>query len=395
MPRQYLPFDDTWGMQVELPVSLAVRTGGNVWTCGQCDLDANGRPRHAGDLAAQTPVVMAHLLRALADAGAAPGSPLFVHACYVTGGEVDEHAWREQILACLPPGTDAVLALTPLAALGYPGMRTEIDAVAADAVPAPPTAVAGGRTRLLDACRLGSLVYTADIDAPGSGGTAASLLAQLGRALQTCGSGLEHVVKLHLGHADTLSPASVDEAETALADGLVAGGVTVLPVFTRVPLPRLPARGGLRLQATALAGDAAAEPRRLVTAAEAGWSRAGAADWPQALAVAGRVFLGMQLPLDDAGAVLHEGDMAAQTRLVMDRTSALLEGFGASCQALAKMHTWYVGDARADDLHATLTVRAGYFCRPSCPSTGLPLPALLPAGALVAVDGVAVLEDDA
>lgn len=396
MQRRYLPFDGSWSMQVDLPVSLAVSTAGNVWTCGQCDLDASGRARNDGDLDAQTSAVMEHLLRVLHDGGAANRTPLFVHACYVTDGSVDEQAWREHLLGCLPAGTDAVLALTPLQALGYAGMATEIDAVAASQEAQPPEQPASKmqslRARLLDACRLGALVYTADVDAPGTGAPVAAALAQLGRALETCDTDLTQVVRLELAHDPHLALADVDAAESALAAGLREAGATTLPVLVRVPKPHLPARGRLRLHAVALAGDAAREPRRMIATDEVDWRRPGAADWPHALAVDGRVFVGMQLPLDASGRVRHDGDMAAQTRLVMDRMQQLLAAFGAGCQDLAKMHTWYVGGAGADDLHATLCVRAGYFRKPACPSTGLPLPGLSPPGALVMVDGIAVPE---
>ena len=393
--RRYLPFDGSWGMRVALPVSQAVVVGGNAWTCGQCDLDPGGGTRHAGDRLAQTGPVMTHLMRVLTTAGVLPGAPLHIHAFYVDDDTIDESAWAAQLMEQLPPDTAAALYLTPLAALGYPGMVTEIDAVASVTPTSDTGGETGGQSGAVDACRVGDLVYSAGLDA-GIGApavAAATLLGRLEQAFRSAGASIADVVKLNLLHEAALDTQDLTAIETTLAAGLVAAGCRVPPVFSIVPLARLPAAGGWRLQGIALTGAAAAAPRRSLTAGDVDWRRSGAGAWSEALVAERRVFVGMQLPVDAAGEVVHRGDMSAQTRLVMDRLSELLARFGASAQQLVKMNTWYVGGADPADLHSNLCVRAEYFRKPACPSTGVPVPGLCPAGALLMVDGIAVLDD--
>ena len=300
--RRYLPFDGSWGMRVALPVSQAVVVGGNAWTCGQCDLDPGGGTRHAGDRLAQTGPVMTHLMRVLTTAGVLPGAPLHIHAFYVDDDTIDESAWAAQLMEQLPPDTAAALYLTPLAALGYPGMVTEIDAVASVTPTSDTGGETGGQSGAVDACRVGDLVYSAGLDA-GIGApavAAATLLGRLEQAFRSAGASIADVVKLNLLHEAALDTQDLTAIETTLAAGLVAAGCRVPPVFSIVPLARLPAAGGWRLQGIALTGAAAAAPRRSLTAGDVDWRRSGAGAWSEALVAERRVFVGMQLPVDAA-----------------------------------------------------------------------------------------------
>ena len=54
MRRQHVMSEGLWSMQVEVPYPKAIRCGEMVFTCGQCDLDADGKPLRPGDLLAQT-----------------------------------------------------------------------------------------------------------------------------------------------------------------------------------------------------------------------------------------------------------------------------------------------------------------------------------------------------
>ena len=54
MSRQFIPFDETYRVPVDVRVSRGVRTGKSLFICGQMDLDQHGQVRNPGDLSAQT-----------------------------------------------------------------------------------------------------------------------------------------------------------------------------------------------------------------------------------------------------------------------------------------------------------------------------------------------------
>jgi enamine deaminase RidA (YjgF/YER057c/UK114 family) len=123
--RVYVPFDDAWAMQVEPRVSQAVRVGGFGATCGQCDLDARGRPLHAGELWPQVEAVARHLRRRLEQAGASPRQVRRLEAFYV--GPVDEDELAAAL--CEAVGGEPDVLLVPIPYFYYPGMRIELDAI--------------------------------------------------------------------------------------------------------------------------------------------------------------------------------------------------------------------------------------------------------------------------
>jgi enamine deaminase RidA (YjgF/YER057c/UK114 family) len=123
--RVYVPFDDAWAMQIEPRVSQAVRVGGFGATCGQCDLDGSGEPRHADELWPQVEAVCRHLRRRLDQVGARVDDIRRLEAFYV--GPVDERelsvALREGV------GGRPDVLLVPIPYFYYPGMRIELDAI--------------------------------------------------------------------------------------------------------------------------------------------------------------------------------------------------------------------------------------------------------------------------
>ena len=102
-----------------------MRVGGFGATCGQCDLDAAGRPLHAGELWPQVETVTAHLLRRLEQVGARPDEVRRLEAFYV--GPADEPRLRGVLRDATNPDVDVLLV--PLPYFYYPGMRIELDAM--------------------------------------------------------------------------------------------------------------------------------------------------------------------------------------------------------------------------------------------------------------------------
>jgi enamine deaminase RidA (YjgF/YER057c/UK114 family) len=122
--RIYVPFDDAWGMQIVPRVSQGVRIGRFGATCGQCDLDAAGQPRHPGELWPQVEVVGRHLRRRLEQVSARPDRVRRLEAFYV--GPADEERLRTAL--CEELGSETDVLLIPLEHFYYPGMLIELDA---------------------------------------------------------------------------------------------------------------------------------------------------------------------------------------------------------------------------------------------------------------------------
>jgi enamine deaminase RidA (YjgF/YER057c/UK114 family) len=101
------------------------------------------------------------------------------------------------------------------------------------------------------------------------------------------------------------------------------------------------------------------------------------------------VFIPGQLSTDQDGGVLHRGDIAAQTRLVMTRLGAELERARSGFSDLVKVTVHYVGTARPENLHRNLEIRSQFYAPPGPSSTGVPVTRLEPDGALIVVEAIA------
>ncbi len=106
---------------------------------------------------------------------------------------------------------------------------------------------------------------------------------------------------------------------------------------------------------------------------------------------AGRtVFTAGACPLDDSGAVVAVGDVAAQTDRVMQNLVLALRAAGAQLTDVAKS-TVYVASNHRDDLVAAWDVVRRHFGDHDAPSTLLGVGALGYPHQLVEVEAVAVL----
>lgn len=111
--------------------------------------------------------------------------------------------------------------------------------------------------------------------------------------------------------------------------------------------------------------------------------------YSQAIRAGGWVFLSGQIPLDPATGVLVDGDIAAQTRRVLDNLKAVLDASGSGLDQVVKT-TIYLRDI--NDFPTVNQVYGTYF-------TGLP-PARatvevsnLPKNARVEIDAVALVRE--
>ncbi len=110
-----------------------------------------------------------------------------------------------------------------------------------------------------------------------------------------------------------------------------------------------------------------------------------------AVVPAGRtVYTAGACPLDDEGAVVAPGDVAAQARRVMENLVVALSASGAGLADVAKS-TVYVASSDRDDLVAAWDVVRAAFGQHDAPSTLLGVAMLGYPDQLVEVEAVAVL----
>jgi enamine deaminase RidA (YjgF/YER057c/UK114 family) len=109
---------------------------------------------------------------------------------------------------------------------------------------------------------------------------------------------------------------------------------------------------------------------------------------------AGRtVYAAGACPLDDAGAVVGPGDVAAQARRVVENLVVALAAAGAGLADVAKSTVYVASADRADLVAAWEVVRAAFGAH-DAPSTLLGVAMLGYPDQLVEVEAVAVLPPD-
>ena len=109
--------------------------------------------------------------------------------------------------------------------------------------------------------------------------------------------------------------------------------------------------------------------------------------YSQAVRVGNMVFVSGQIPVDPATGAIVEGDIAAQTRRVMDNIGAILKAGGASFDHVVRT-TVYLADM--NDFAAMNAVYGEYFAAPAPARTTIQA-ARLPRDLRVEIDVIAVL----
>ena len=371
---------ECWHFDFEVPVSLSDRYGRMISIAGSVALDARGRQRAPGDLAAQSDLVAREVRMTVEGAGAAPDAIARLVAFYVEDGRCGVDEMLSRLRAGLPGADDASLTALPLRNLAFPGMMLEVEGYAfADGARALPRDVP--RSGVV---RVGGVTFVdGRASAPAAGGDletqAAASFARLADALALAGLQRSDVVRLDVRYASPGGMADLERVGRALARGFEKPG----PAISFVPLPSLSRPGRL------VELDAIAMPGTKEVIDESSWSW-GAWPFSQALACGDAIFVGGQVAFDARRALLHPGDVVGQTRLVMDRIVALIGHFGATANDVMKVGCWYRGGADVAVLRRNADVRTSYFTRPGPTSTGVPVDALLHDEALVQIDVVAM-----
>jgi enamine deaminase RidA (YjgF/YER057c/UK114 family) len=393
-------------MPVEIPYAMAVQAGELIFTCGQCDFDAQGRVLNPGDLWAQTASEIGHLERVLAELDAGLEDLVRLTVFYVSDGGLDEDDYLARIGALLPKGPGPVVVLLPLPYFYYAGMMVEIDAVAmltpdggrlARAVAAPPSAPPLAPP-FVHGLRCGEMIFlgshgpreaSGTVARPGEvGAQTGAVLEALAATLEGFGAGLDDAVKVNTYYTAAASVADWQSNASLRAAAFPDPG----PAATGIPLPALwPPGATIRMELTAMLGTAGSALPRQHFRPEGHW------DWPtpmpftMALRCRDMVFVGGQVSLDAEGRVLDAGELEPQTRASMAYLERALEGFGMGFDEVVKVNTYYRGGVDDGRLHQNLAIRSGHFRRPGPASTGVAVPALAYPGLEIEIEAVAVV----
>lgn len=112
----------------------------------------------------------------------------------------------------------------------------------------------------------------------------------------------------------------------------------------------------------------------------------------QAIAATGRmVFVAGQIPLDpETGAIVGEGDIAAQTERSLQNLKAILEAAGATLSDVVKTSVFL---KNMNDFAAMNAVYAQYFDEATAPARAAVEVARLPKDVLVEIECIAVVGD--
>lgn len=110
----------------------------------------------------------------------------------------------------------------------------------------------------------------------------------------------------------------------------------------------------------------------------------------QAVKVGDMIFVSGQLARDRDGQVVGKGDMAAQTRQVIENIRAILREAGAELRHVVKLTAFMTDMARAKEAWA---VREAYFRDHPPASTGVEVSRLTHPDFLIEIEAIAVVHD--
>ena len=160
--------------------------------------------------------------------------------------------------------------------------------------------------------------------------------------------------------------------------------------YVELPAPRLAPEHVVRVDGWAVCPQTQSSGERRILRLDAPWRRPGRSAHVDGVRSGDIVFLSSQLALDDDGAVVHLGDLNAQTRLCIERTRALLAHAGLGLDHMVKQTTCFFGEADPKDIVTNQTLRSSFYREPAGASTGVPLADFGVPGVLAAIDTIAM-----
>lgn len=202
---------------------------------------------------------------------------------------------------------------------------------------------------------------------------ARTTIANIGKALNGVGAGIASVAKLNTYYVGFGTTEDWSMAARVRSDAFTKPG----PGATGVPVPG-PYPDGLLLRQEAIA---LVDPDGTPAHRDTSWPE-GVWDWPipvsfeQGLKLNDLLILGGQISASTTGEAVHPGDLAAQAREVMETISAILAGFDATCDDLAKVTVMYATKGGRSDLDTVIAAISPFF------RNGLPAFTMVPLARL-------------
>ncbi|MGF7162583.1 enamine deaminase RidA (YjgF/YER057c/UK114 family) [Rhodoligotrophos appendicifer] len=221
-------------------------------------------------------------------------------------------------------------------------------------------------------------------------GQARATMDNIKASMQDVGVGLQSVVKLntyYVGHGTT---SDWSMAARVRSDAFDKPG----PGATGVPVPGPYPRGLLlRQEAIAIANDDGSPKHRDTSWPDGVW------DWPipvsfqQGIKLDDLIVLGGQVSASVKGEAVHPGDLAAQTRRVMETIETILGGFGRTdCNCLAKLTILYATNGDPTDERTILDIVRPFFPEAMPTLTLIPLARLGFEGIEIEIEGIGVVK---
>ena len=398
-PRAYSWPKGHWDWYRHLAFKHGVRAEQFIHVGGQVDKTSGGDPLHPDDLPTQIEVVVRHIDTVLREFACSLADTVKLTAFYAPGDGVDESWFVEAVAAAYrangvaAPRSGPVLVPVPLPWLALPGMRVEIEAVAMrgeygqllERDSSSPAGVPELPAPFNHALRCGGHVFVGGQSAAGgAAGSGALSHERLTDALGKLGAMRTDLVRLCAWYAtETRNAVRADDFERHVAPLECA--------YVELPAPRLAPEHVVRVDGWAVCGEAGSPAARQVLRLASPWRRPGRTAHVGGVSIDGIVFLSSQLALDADGAVVHPGDLNAQTRLCMERTRALLAKAGLGLDHMVKQTSCFFGDADPKDIVTNQTLRSSFYREPAGASTGVPLADFGEPGVLAAIDTIAMV----
>jgi len=343
----FLPFSETWQMRIDIPYSLMVRDGDQMWSCGQCPLTREGAVMAPGDLQAQAGILADFIDGFACDMGMTGSDVSRLTVYYIEEDAKDGASLITLFRAKF--GADTLIRLIKVPHFYYDGMRLEVDVYATtqsrrfvrhESADLPGLAV--------EALQLPGGVW-ANVQIPQSAQTAGT--ARLSLALSALCEAAGVVQSEILSELWTLGTPKMAPALQAVRDlGLAAPRLSVVNASTPDPV--------LSGEITTCTGGG----RRIVRVIDTGhatveltFSRMGAEFGLTAAVTSG--------PADNLG----------QMRETMRATAILLRAEGLSFDLVRKVTNLYVAGSSAEELHDNMAIRNEYYSKPGPGSTGIPV----------------------
>lgn len=407
LPRRYLSPSGHWRLGPHVTNnSQGIACGRMIFVAGQVDLDEAGRLCHSGDLAVQTRAVMDYVGRVLAEAGAEKSDLVKLTIFYVNDGSVDEDDLLRHVAGQLGSiaGPGPVVTTVPLPGLAHPGMMIEIEGIAMcdpNGRRLPCAAAWSPDGPLLpspfsQALRCGEMIFTGGVSARNQAiaragdiaGQSEIVLRLLAGLLGELGADLDDVVKTNMFTVDEPTKAARENSALIRAGFYREPG----PAATSLCFSRLwPAGVMIKNDVIAMRGYDGSRLPRIHLWPDNHWNRTRHLPYRHGLRCGDFVFLGGQVPLDSAAAVLAPGDMVVQTKIAMDYVGRVLGELSLDYGHVVKVNSFYSGGVGVEILRPNLETRFSYFPARGPTSTGVPVPRLTDDGVMTEIDVIAMV----